>query len=161
VALSGSVTKEPLYRKVNTRALRVHHGFGGDYRHLRHTVGEVSSDLTRGPMAHGVRRGLDYTPLFRFLLSRVGADWDTVHSEAVARLDRREPIFWMVAVGSAPRQPVVWLGESARYSGLYVDDANRLRIVDPTLGPEKLTPTCACCTHTFNGVRLTRKYQPG
>jgi hypothetical protein len=37
---------------------------------------------------------------------------------------------------------VVWIGESSRYSGLYVDDTNRLSVVDPTLGPEKLTPTC-------------------
>jgi hypothetical protein len=61
---------------------------------------------------------------------------------ALHAIGDRNPIFWLVAVGSAPRRPVVWIGESSRYSGLYVDDTNRLSVVDPTLGPEKLTPTC-------------------
>jgi hypothetical protein len=25
---------------------------------------------------------------------------------------------------------------------------------------EDMEPTCACCTHTFNGVPFTRKYVP-
>jgi hypothetical protein len=75
--------KEPLYRKVNTRARGVRHNFGGEYRWRR-----GDSEDNRTGMARGVQRGLDYTPLFRFLLSRVGDDWDEVHSEAVSRLDK-------------------------------------------------------------------------
>jgi hypothetical protein len=46
------------------------------------------------------------------------------------------------------------VGESTYYSGLFVDDENRLRKVDPDLGPESMARSCACCTHTFNGARI-------
>ncbi|HQR43069.1 MAG TPA: hypothetical protein PLX97_10310, partial [Gemmatales bacterium] len=61
--------KPPLYRKVNTRAHGVRHRFGGDYRSRRRNLED-----SRTGMSQGVRRGLDYTPLFRFLLSRLGDD---------------------------------------------------------------------------------------
>ena len=57
-------------------------------------------------MHPGRQNGLDYTPLFRFLLSKVGQDWDAVHSEAVARLDRQEPIYWMVALKEADKRSI-------------------------------------------------------
>ncbi len=154
---------EPLYRKVNTLARGVRHQSGGEARWQRNTKAEkaeTDAELTRGKMAQGVRRGLDYTPLFRFLLSKVGQDWDAVQAEAIARLDRPDPIYWLVARTEEARQPVVWLGESSRYSGLCIDDQNRLQRVDPTLTINDLEPTCACCTHTFNGQRLTRPYRP-
>jgi hypothetical protein len=142
--------KPPLYRKVNTQTHGVHHGTGGDYR----TGRKALSDSRRGSMHGGERRGLDYTPLFRFLLSRVGSGWDEVYAEAVARLDRPDPIFWLVARGEGERREVVRVGESTYYSGLYVDDEGILRIVNPELRPESLVPSCTCCTHTFNGVRF-------
>ena len=154
---------EPLYRKVNTLARGVRHHSGGEARWERNTKAETRAredGLTRGKMAQGVRRGLDYTPLYRFLLSKVGQDWDAVRAEAEARLDRPDPIYWMVALREEDRQPVVWLGESSRYSGLCIDEQNRLRRVDPALTVDDLEPTCACCTHTFNGQRLTRPYRP-
>jgi hypothetical protein len=43
---------------------------------------------------------------------------------------------------------------------LYVDEDDRLRLVDPTLGPEKITPTRTCCTHTVNGIPITSRTQP-
>lgn len=104
---------------------------------------------------HGKQqRGLDYTPLFRFLLSKVGQPWDDVFSEAVARLDKAEPIFWLVALREDEGRDVVRLGESTYFSGLYVDGKGTLQLVNPSLGPEDMAPTCACCTHTLNGVRL-------
>lgn len=144
---------EPLYRRVNTRARNVRHRHGGDFRHRRNTEAERVSDATRGPMT-GQRRGLDYTPLFRFLLSKVGGDWDEVFNEAAKRLDRTEPVFWLVARQPHEQQAYVRVGESTYYSGLFVDDDNRLRKVDPERGPETMTPSCACCTHTFNGIRF-------
>jgi len=148
--------KKPLYRSVNTRTHGVHHGSGGDYRWSRRREDRVHA----GAMGGNSRRGLDYTPLLRFLLSRVGEDWDAVHAEAVARLDRAEPIFWLVARSKAERQHFVRIGESSYYSGLYIDEDNRLRLVDPALHVEDMEPVCACCTHTFNGVPFTRKYAP-
>jgi hypothetical protein len=152
--------KEPLYRRVNTRARNVHHGHGGDYRHQRNTKRERDSDETRGSMRQYQRRGLDYTPLFQYLLSKIGKDWGDVLSEAAARLDSTEPIFWMVARQRHERQDYVRLGESTYYSGLYVDADNRLQAVNPELGPHNMEPFCSCCTHTFNGVRFTRRYRP-
>ena len=112
-------------------------------------------------MSKGRRRGLDYTPLFRFLLSRVGSDWDDVYGEARARLDREEPIFWLVARSPAERQEVVRVGESSYFSGLYVADDHTLQLVAPQIGPESLEPSCGCCTHTLNGVRFTRPFRAG
>jgi hypothetical protein len=72
-----------------------------------------------------------------------------------------EPVFWMVARQPREREDYVRVGESTYYSGLFVDDENRLRVVNPGIGPETLEPLCACCTHTFNGVRFVRRYQRG
>lgn len=148
--------KKPLYRSVNTRTHGVRYGSGGEYRWSRRREDRVHDGAMRG----GQRHGLDYTPLFRFLLSRVGEDWDTVFAEAVARLDRHEPVFWIVARSEAERKPFVRIGESSYYSGLFVDQDNRLRLVDPDLRVEHMEPGCACCTHTFNGLPFTRRYSP-
>jgi hypothetical protein len=153
------VTKDPLFRKVNTRTRGVRHGFGGDYRHERNTKQESRSESTRQSMHGKKRRGLDYTPLFRFLLSKVGSEWDTVFSEAVSRLDCPDPIFWLVALREDKRKDVVCVGESSYYSGLYVDDRGLLQRVNPLLGPSSFEPTCPCCTHTFNGVHFTKSYR--
>jgi len=143
--------KKLLYRKVNTRARGVHHSHGGDYKNTRNRASAVG-------MRQGVQRGLDYTPLFRFLLSRVGSNWNAVHSEAVSRLDNEEPLFWLVAKDYESANEVVRTGESSYFSGLFIDEESVLCIVNPTLNEESLEPSCKCCTHTFNGIPFTRKY---
>ena len=70
---------KPLYRKVNTRARGVRHDFGGDFKNSRNKKRE-NPEVTKGSMHGKVERGLDYTPLFRFLLSKVGLAWETVFS---------------------------------------------------------------------------------
>lgn len=155
--MSHGARKEPLFRKVNTQTHGVHHQTGGDYRTER--TAQAGSDSGRGRMHGKRRRGLDYTPLFRFLLSRVGAEWDAVYSEAVARIDRPDPIFWLVARHEGERRALVRTGESTYYSGLYVDDAGLLRVVDPGLRARDLVPSCTCCTHTFNGERFGGREQ--
>ena len=147
--------KQPLYRKENTTAHLARHD-GGDYRDERQR--SQRSDAPRESMRGQKRRGLDYTPLFKFLLSRRGQPWDTVFGEAKARLDRPEPIFWLVALPGYERKPYVRVGESSYYSGMYVDEAGILQLVDPSLGPSSLAPSCKCCTHTFNGVPFTRSF---
>jgi hypothetical protein len=151
-SMARGARKDPLYRKVNTQTHHVHHGTGGDFRARRGAL--EGSDATRDAMHGKQRRGLDYTPLFRFLLSRVGAEWDGVYREAVARLDRPDPIFWLVARHEHERREMVRVGESTYYSGLYIDDSGILQIVNPDLRVEDLSPSCSCCTHTFNGVRF-------
>jgi hypothetical protein len=152
--------KEPLYRKVNTLAPGVHHRWGGEYRWSRSAEKAGTDQPLHESMHCRHQRGLDYTPLFRFLLSRIGEEWSVVHSEASARLDRSEPIFWMVARNDGDRKPIVWIGENSSWSGLYVDDDGRLAVVDPGLRIEDMGPSCPCCTHTFNGVRYVRPYRP-
>lgn len=146
--------KEPLYRRVNTRTHGVHHG-GGEARWARNAKAEG-----RISMHAGQRNGLDYTPLYRFLLSKVGQDWDAVHSEAVARLDRPEPIFHIVALHEDEEQDFVRGGASSYWSGLRVNPLNVLEKVAPDLTVTDMVPFCPCCTHTFNGERFTRAFEP-
>lgn len=143
--------KKPLYRKVNTRARGVYHNFGGDYRNSRKKENPIG-------MRKGVQRGLDYTPLFKFLISRVGSNWNEIYSEAVSRLDKEEPIWWLVARSKDVADEYVRFGESSYLSGLYIDENNILQVVAPEITEETLEPLCSCCTHTFNGVPFTKKY---
>lgn len=151
--------KEPLYRRVNTKALRCKHNCGGDFRHERNSKREKASDATRGRMQGRSDRGLDYTPLFRFLLSRIGSRWDDVHAEAIARLDREAPIYWIVARREEDKSSIVRVGESTYFSGLFIDEQGLLQRVDETLRIESLVPSCACCTHTWNGVPFVRPFE--
>ena len=152
--------KAPLYRRVNTRTHGVFHHTGDKARWTRNAKDGAAKDRQATKMRQGVRRGLDYTPLFKFLLSKVGQDWDAVHSEAVSRLDQEDPIWWMGAQSRAEGRRFVRVGESSFYSGLFIDDDNRLALVDPDLTVEQMQPGCPCCTHTFNGARFTRPYDP-
>ncbi|HRO44045.1 MAG TPA: hypothetical protein PL009_14515, partial [Flavipsychrobacter sp.] len=97
------------------------------------------------------QRGLDYTPLFQFLLSKVGSKWHEVFSEAKSRLDKCDPIFWMVALVKNDRKDYVRVGEASYFSGLLVDEENFLQITNPDLKASDFQPACSCCTHTFNG----------
>ncbi|MGR3616954.1 MAG: hypothetical protein ACU0BB_13035 [Paracoccaceae bacterium] len=149
--------KDPLYRKVNTRTWGVRHGC-----HKRNTHDHDGSDdgPTRASMRQGLRHGLDYTPLYRFLISKVGKQWDEVHSEAVSRLDLEDPIWHIVARRAEPGSGRVRAGQSSYYSGLYICEDGFLRLVDPTLSAENMRPFCACCTHTFNGERFGLPFDP-
>lgn len=144
--------KRPLYRSVNTRTHGVCHGSYRVYRYERNTKKEKLAQSTRSSMHSHHRHGFDYTPLYRFLLSMVGQPWDPVFSEANARLDRPDPIFWMVALHESDKQEYVRTDDNTYYSGLWVDEAGLLQKVNPQLTPEGMRTFCDCCTHTFNGV---------
>ncbi len=141
--------KQPLYRKCNKTA----HGFhlprpNGHFRHERNTQAMERFEGTHMAMGE-TNIGFDYTPLFQFLLSKVGGIWDEIFSEAVSRLDKQEPVFWMVELD--PRKmsrPIVRIGESSYYSKLTVADGVLVKI-DPDAGPPAKSNTC--CTFTFNG----------
>ncbi|MEM7695105.1 MAG: hypothetical protein AAF318_11685 [Pseudomonadota bacterium] len=141
---------------MNTRARNVWHKSGPDFRHRRHGK-RTDADPRNGAMRQGVERGRDYTPLYRFLVSKVGEPFDAVHQEAIARLDQEEPIWHLVARSEAEKRAIVGVGESTYWTGLFVEDGI-LKLVDETVGPEQLNPTCPCCTHTLNGVRFTRPF---
>ncbi len=152
--------KKPLFRKVNTTARGVHHRSGGDFSDVRNTKAQKSFQGSHQSMHGKQLRGLDYTPLFLFLLGKVGTEWDSVYSEAVSRLDRPDPIFWLVARSERERRDCVRVGESSYFSGLYVDEDGILRKVSPELSVEDLHPLCGCCTHTFNGKPFIHRYDP-
>lgn len=144
--------KKPLYRKV-ADAMNNHHNKGSEARYDRNTKKGVSKSMKKN-----VDRGLDYTPLYKFLLSKVGQDWNKIHSEAISRLDKEEPIYHLVAMNDVEKKDVVICGESSQYSGLFVDENNFLQKVNPLVTNETLYPSCSCCTHTFNGVKLVKIY---
>lgn len=148
--MNRSIQKEPLYRKVNTKARNVHHNFGGDFKYSRHKKRETL-EQSKGSMHGKKERGLDYTPLFRFLLSKVGSNWDEVFSEAKSRLDKTEPIFWLVTLNQNDKEDVVRIGEASYFSGMYVDDDGNLQLSNQNLQTTDLKHYCECCTHTFNG----------
>ncbi len=165
-----SFDKKPLYRKVNRTTHGVHRNGGGEHRWHRNTKAEareIVNEVKARGMRQSAQAGLDYTPLFRFLLSKVGEPWEPVYQEAASRLPdgnrhwgRDDPIFWMVARDKEDWQAVVRLGESSYFSGLCVDAEGRLAKVAPEIGPTDINPACPCCTHTFNGVPMTRSYDP-
>ncbi|WP_299707814.1 hypothetical protein [uncultured Pontibacter sp.] len=142
--------KTPLFRKVNTRARGVRHNFGGDFKNSRNKKRETI-EQTKGSMHGKKERGLDYTPLYKFLLSKVGNDWEEVLSEAKSRLDKPEPIYRIVALNEDERKDFVRVGESTYFSGMYIDNDGKLQLTNPELSAKDLAPSCDCCTHTLNG----------
>jgi len=144
--------KLPLYRKVNTKARGCSHLKGSNASRDRNTKKGISSSMKKDK-----QRGLDYTPLFRFLLSKVGQNWDDVYSEAVSRLDEKEPIFYMVNLNDISSQS--WFKyDNSYYSKLKVDENNILQLMDENIKNEDFSPSCWCCTHTFNGKPLNLKH---
>lgn len=141
--------KKPLFRKVNTRTHGVRHGCGA----LQHRQGVAGAARSEG-MRAGLRHGLDFTPLYKFLLSRVGKPWDEVFSEATARLPEEAAIWHIVARSEHEEAPMIRVDESSYFSGLFIGDDGILAKVDPDLEAKNLRPFCSCCTHTFNGARF-------
>ena len=157
--------KEKLYRKENKRAL--HHRSndpGSEYRYERHSKVMNNFEGTHKSIKR-TRGGYDYTPLYRFLLSKVGSNWDEVSSEAVSRVDIQEPIFYMVCLepngaheSKRKSSGVVRIGESSQYSQLTVNEDGILIKVNPDAVP--IPPSCRCCTHTFNGKVIKYVEEP-
>lgn len=142
--------KSKLFRKVNTKTFNVHHNFGGDFKNSRNKKRETL-EQSKGSMHGKQERGLDYTPLYQFLLSKVGKNWDDIFGEAKSRLDKIEPIFHIVAINEEEKDDFVRIGESSYFSGLFVDMNGILQLSNPNLKAVDMKPYCNCCTHTFNG----------
>ncbi len=152
--------KAPLYRKLTRGSYRNHHLKETiHYRYVRHNKHGKKTTMKHAPNTGG---NLDYTPLYRFLLSKVGKDWNAVYSEAVQRLPIEKPIWRIVekdveiiegAAKYKERQDgfvraIIGTGESAFFHTLYIDENNLLQFIDKTA---TIKPTCTCCTWTLNG----------
>jgi hypothetical protein len=144
---------KPLYRKENKVSLSNKYNVskGSEYRYNRRTKLFLSDDRNYKPMNSG-KHGYDYTPLFKFLLSKVGSNWDQTYSEAKARLNKPKPIFWIVALHDSQRRDIVRVGESTYYSGLFVEDSGKLAIVNPDVQLINLPNPYPGETLTFNGI---------
>ena len=149
--------KKPLYRKDNTKA-RNHINRSTEHaRYDRNTKEGLKRSMR--PAKGNTKIGRDYTPLFMFLLSKVGQKWDDIYSEAVSRLDVSDPIWYIVCRDDEDKSvDVVRINESSYYSKLYIDEDGVLKKVNPDLTNEMLYPSCWCCTHTFNGKPYINKY---
>lgn len=151
--------KKPLYRTVNTRVphMGLWHDFGSDAKYDRNTKQGVSKT-----MKNKKKRGLDFTPLYMFLLSKVGQKWDDVYSEAKSRIPESETeaiehMFYKETTYSI-NNGYCRMGEGSMYSTLEIDENGLLQKTHPELAIESLYPSCNCCTHTFNGKPLTNKW---
>ena len=145
--------KNPLYRTINTRTHHVHdHNNGEDAKYARNTKKGIPKSMKKN-----VKRGLDFTPLFKFLLSKVGQPLDKVYSEAITRIppEEKKQIDYLFD----KTRSYVRLGESTYFSTLMVDENGLIQKTDPSFNVENLYPSCQCCTHTFNGHVLANKYE--
>ncbi len=125
--------KEKLYRKVNKKSLSSLYDTirGGEYRWHRqkHKRVDFENPVNFLSMRSG-KYGRDFTPLYRFLTSKVGRDWDEVYSEAVSRIERVDRAKIFDLVGKRTDYPIVRLGEATHFYRLYVDENNILQFVD-------------------------------
>lgn len=152
---------EPLYRKVNSNTRNSHHHSGGDAKYNRNTKKGIDKS-----MHGGVQHGLDFTPLYKFLLSKVGKDFNDVYSEVIERLgsiplkEKEDSIWWLVARNEdeITDHGIRRCDESSYYSQLKIDGDGKLQIAKPSVTNETLFPSCPCCTHTFNGKIYINKY---
>ncbi|MGO2972054.1 hypothetical protein EYY83_12490 [Hafnia alvei] len=154
--------QKKLYRKENRTTYNVRsNNPGSEYRLVRHKQKIINENApSKLPMKRKQNRGLDYTPLFMFLISRVGESWDAIYHEAVSRLDTPEPIFWLVALHEHEEKDYVRCGESSYYNGLYIDSNGTLQKVNADLTAKDIPIIrCNCCTHTFNGVPIEKAYE--
>ena len=152
---------KPLYRKINSTTYNcTGYYYTGDAKYDKNTKKGVKKS-----MGKNINHGLDYTPLYKFLLSSVGENFEYVYREAMIRLkplpfnERERFIFYMIAknedqIGSG----FFRVGESTYFSKLIVDEDGILQIADKSVTNETLFPSCGCCTHTFNGKLFINKY---
>lgn len=142
---------KPLYRKINWRARNAHRNSPtGEFRYERNTKKMKKFEGNFQTMHSKRQHGYDYTPLYMFLLSKVGEKWDDVYSEAVSRLNDEKPIYHMVDINYEPgNYEIVRISESSYYSMLKVDENGILVKVNPNL--KLFKPVFNCCTYTFNG----------
>jgi hypothetical protein len=151
----GYRDKKPLYRTMNTRShgVNYHRGIGPDSRHDRNT-----KDGLRKSMASR-KLGLDFRPLFLFLQSSVGKKWDDVYSEAKSRIPASEAhvIDYIFCKDRGEDSEYFIINDNCYFSRLMVDDNGILqKFSDLTI--EKMYPSCDCCTHSFNGKKITNKW---
>lgn len=163
---------KPLYRKVNTTAHavkgRLHRRNDNNPRYER---GSFKDEKLKNKMKTGQQfHGLDFSPLFAFLRKKVGNPWSEVQSEALKRLPNEmlyNPLEKAVVLFKHYQQdPDVYINrpyfinsEASYHSLLFVDENGILQYVNKEFSIDDVKIQCRCCTHSFNGVPISRKYK--
>jgi hypothetical protein len=145
---------KPLYRTINTRTHHVRHNSGQDSKHDRNTKNGMGKSMKRD-----TNRGLDFTPLYIFLISKIGKNYDDVYSEALSRIPKseKEVIDHLFEDGQDKHFPYVRCGEHSYFSRLTVDKNGLIQKFYPDLTINDIYPSCDCHTHTFDGKVITNK----
>ena len=147
--------KKLLYRSRNYKDKQSDYSTSLHYRFIRNTKKPIELKKKMKGCDNG---GRDYTPLFKFLLSKVGQKWDSVYSEAKSRLDTDAPIFYMVSLNPEETNEVVHLGDTSYYSQLHVDENGILKKVNPNFNVEnfRFNEVFDYFTITFNSHIVNR-----
>lgn len=156
--------EKPLYRKVNTTCHggKVYHGNNSKYHRGKK---QDSKDKMKSGQQH---HGLDYSPLFGYLRKNVGNKWSELYQKIISRLPsnlKENPLNFSVLSYKDylnmhemdKVQETFKFGESSIHSLMYIDENDLLQFVNPDLKVEDMKAPCACCTHTFNGKKISRK----
>lgn len=104
--------------------------YNGKYHYRYERAKRKRDDISFMPMGHSMHHGgkngnYDYSPLYRFLVSKVGGNWDEIYSEAVQRLYSEKPIWWYVDVRYDVGKTRIRLG--VRPTRFYIDNNNILQ----------------------------------
>ena len=156
-----NIKKKPLYRKENKTCInwQGNHRRDDDFKHERHTKKFKKFDGNKMSMKGKRKKGYDYTPLYRFLHSKVGQDWNEIYSEAKSRLDKTDPIFYIVEkpntpytrLASSPKD-IARVGEGTYWHTMYIDENKTLQFKNKEA---TIKASCNCCTHTLDGKIIT------
>jgi hypothetical protein len=147
--------KDPLFRKINTTA------HGSICKNKRAKYDRNTKKGISQKMGSNHKHGYDYTPLVRFLLSKIGSHWDEIYSEISKRsIDKKIlSLFVSFRKENIPQfdgkiVPYIRISDSSYWSAMFFDDNNILQLVDPNLKKDDIPIWCKCCTHTFNGKNI-------
>lgn len=151
---------KPLYRTA-CRPTYGHFKENKHYRHIRNkkkTVieGEESVDTdTKMVRQRKDVRQLDFTPLYKYLQSKVGEDYDTVYSNVVERIPRNQRgVIDYIVMADNTGDGVARLGESTYFRTLYVDENNKLQFVNKDY-KQTVSKWCYMDTTTLDGKTIT------
>ena len=118
--------KNPLYRKINTKSLSTRYWVEGKPKYKHDKLKYEREGLMVIPIkrrrVHGCNWGnFNYNPLFRFLHSKVGSNWDEIYSECCDRLLYREPV-WVLVDRYYKGYDTVRFGENNYWDKLYINE---------------------------------------
>lgn len=150
--------EKPLYRKEKKTGLMTQYyvNRGGEYRWERSksvTPNRVYDALKQQMKSR--KLGMDWQPLYNFIMSNVGCNYDETYSKALKRCNKFRDEFnkhWAYLFNDD--RDIVRLGENTYYSALTIDEFNNIQIRNTGAEPIKGGSFSFGYTHSFNGKTL-------